>query len=184
MEKIAIIGGGISSLSAAYYISHDQNLRDIHIFEKEKELGGRVKTVNLGGCCIDTGAQFLTKVDREAFELIRNIGIEKKLKKINMRFSVHDGEKLLSLSMRNQIKNTSFKEKLEIAKLFARIKKIGKNLDSLSADDADSEYTTKTFEAWYLENIGEKMLWLYNSLFRSISFVTSEKISALYGLVV
>jgi len=43
MKKIAIIGGGISSLSAAYYISRNQNLRNIHIFEKEKELGGRVK---------------------------------------------------------------------------------------------------------------------------------------------
>jgi protoporphyrinogen oxidase len=184
MEKIAIIGGGISSLSAAYYISRNQNLRDIHIFEKEKELGGRVKTVNIGGCYIDTGAQFLTKEDREAFQLIRNTGIEKNLKKINMSFSFHDGEKLLSLSTINLIKNTSIKEKLEIAKLFAKIKKIGEILESLPADDINSEYTTKTFEAWYLENMGERMLWLYNSLFRSIGFVTSEKISALYGLVI
>lgn len=184
MGKIAIIGGGISGLSATYYISRNQNLRNIHIFEKEKELGGRVKTVNIGGCYIDTGAQFLTKEDREAFKLIRNVGIEKNLKKINMSFSFHDGEKLLSLSIINLIKNTSIKEKLEIVKLFAKIKKIGGILDSLPADNVDSDYTLKTFEAWYLENIGERMLWLYNSLLRSIGFVTSEKISALYGLII
>lgn len=54
----------------------------------------------------------------------------------------------------------------------------------MPADDVDSEYTTKTFEAWYEENVGEKMLWLYDSLFRSIGFVTSEKISVLYGLII
>lgn len=184
MKKIAIIGGGISSLSAAYYISRNQNLRDIHIFEKEKELGGRVKTVNIGRFYIDTGAQFLTKEDREAFKLIRNIGIERNLKKINMSFSFHDGEKPLSLSIMSLIKNTNIKEKIEITKLFYNIKKIGNILDLLPADDVDSEYTTKTFEAWYEENVGEKMLWLYDSLFRSIGFVTSEKISVLYGLII
>ncbi len=184
MEKIAIIGGGISGLSAAYYISRNKNLRNIHIFEKEKELGGRVRTVNMGGCYIDTGAQFLTKEDNEAYKLLRNVGIEKTLRKINMNFSLYDGEKLLSLSIINLLKNMSFKEELETAKLFAKIKKIKGILDSLPADAVDSEYTAKTFETWYLENIGEMMLWLYDSLLRSIGFVTSEKISALYGLII
>jgi len=184
MKKIAIIGSGISGLSAAYYLSKTYNLKSINIFEKGKELGGRIKTVNVSDCYIDIGAQFLTKQDRDAFKLIERAGIERNLKKINMNFSFHDGEKLLSLSMINLIKNISIKEKLEITKLFAKIKKISKTLDYLPADNVNSEYTTETFESWYQENIGERMLWLYDSLLRSISFVTSERVSALYGLII
>jgi len=52
------------------------------------------------------------------------MGIEKNLKKINMSFSFHDGEKPLSLSIMSLIKNTNIKEKIEITKLFYNIKKL------------------------------------------------------------
>ena len=184
MKKIAIVGGGMAGLSAAHYISWDHKSKDIHIFEKEQELGGRVRTVNTGGYYIDTGAQFLTKEDKEAYKLLRTVGLTKSLRKINMNFSYYDGEQFLSLSVGKLLKNTKLSEKAEIVKLFATIKKIRVILDSLPADAIDSEYTATTFEAWYQENIGGKMLWLYDSLLRSIGFVTSEKISALYGLII
>ena len=171
-------------MSAAYYLSKTYNLNGINIFEKGKELGGRIKTVNVGDCYIDIGAQFLTKEDGEAFKLMGSLGLKDALKKINTRFSFHDGEKSISFSMIHLLKTTDVNEKLEIIKLFAKIKKIREILDSLPADNVDSEYTTKTFEVWYLENIGERMLWLYDSMFRSIGFVDSRRISVLYGLVI
>ncbi|MDC1296445.1 FAD-dependent oxidoreductase [Alphaproteobacteria bacterium] len=42
-KKIAIIGSGISGLSAAYFLS---NKYEVHLFEKNKILGGHTRTIN------------------------------------------------------------------------------------------------------------------------------------------
>ena len=41
-EKIAIIGSGISGLSAAYFLS---NKYDVHLYEKNNRLGGHTRTL-------------------------------------------------------------------------------------------------------------------------------------------
>ena len=50
--KIAIIGSGISGLSAAYYLNEKH---DIQIFEREDYIGGHTHTVDVEGEAIDTG---------------------------------------------------------------------------------------------------------------------------------
>ena len=55
-ENIAIIGSGISGLSASFFLSNKFN---VHLFEKEKKLGGHTRTVNVNkfnqSLPIDTG---------------------------------------------------------------------------------------------------------------------------------
>jgi len=56
MMRIAVIGSGISGLSAAHYLS----LRhEVHVFEKANRLGGHTHTVTVdsenGPLPIDTG---------------------------------------------------------------------------------------------------------------------------------
>ena len=55
-EKIAIIGSGISGLSAAYILSKKY---DVYLFEKKNRLGGHTRTINvyenLRKIPIDTG---------------------------------------------------------------------------------------------------------------------------------
>ena len=55
-EKIAIIGSGISGLSAAHLLS---NKYDVYLFEKENRLGGHTRTINVDESSrkipIDTG---------------------------------------------------------------------------------------------------------------------------------
>ena len=41
MQKIAVIGSGISGLSAAFFLS---NKFDVHLFEKNLDLGGHTRT--------------------------------------------------------------------------------------------------------------------------------------------
>lgn len=50
--KIAIIGSGISGLSAAYYLN---GKHDIQIFEKENYIGGHTHTVDVEDQAIDSG---------------------------------------------------------------------------------------------------------------------------------
>lgn len=63
MKRIAIIGSGISGLSAAYYLSR---VHEVHVFERDDRLGGHTHTVMVdssdGKIPVDTG--FIVHNDR------------------------------------------------------------------------------------------------------------------------
>jgi uncharacterized protein len=63
MKRIAVIGSGISGLSAAYYLSRNH---EVHVFEKDNRLGGHTHTVMVdserGPMPVDTG--FIVHNDR------------------------------------------------------------------------------------------------------------------------
>ncbi|MBM1107022.1 phytoene desaturase [Aurantibacter crassamenti] len=56
MKKIAIIGSGFSSLSAACYLAQAGN--DVTIFEKNEAIGGRASQFKKDGFCFDMGPTF------------------------------------------------------------------------------------------------------------------------------
>lgn len=56
MKKIAIIGGGMSGLTAAYELS--KRGHDVTLFEKENYIGGRTHSIKLASDQINTGAVF------------------------------------------------------------------------------------------------------------------------------
>src|SRR6187455_390513 len=70
MKHIAIIGAGISGLSAAYFLSRRHR---VHLFEQEGRLGGHTNTVVVDGpngtVPLDTG--FLVHNDRTYPNLVR-----------------------------------------------------------------------------------------------------------------
>lgn len=63
MKRIAVIGSGISGLSAAYYLSRGH---EVHVFERDNRLGGHTNTVMVesgrGPIPVDTG--FIVHNDR------------------------------------------------------------------------------------------------------------------------
>jgi len=70
MSRVAVIGAGISGLSAAYFLSRRH---EVHLFEREPRLGGHTHTVNVTGVDgplrLDTG--FLVHNDRTYPNLVR-----------------------------------------------------------------------------------------------------------------
>src|SRR5690606_31017743 len=52
-RKIAVIGSGISGLSAAAYSAQDGN--EVHVFEKNNEIGGRARQFTQQGYTFDMG---------------------------------------------------------------------------------------------------------------------------------
>ena len=73
MKNIAVIGAGISGLAAAYSLSRRHR---VHLFEKERRLGGHTNTVLIeaptGAVPLDTG--FLVHNDRTYPNLVRLFG--------------------------------------------------------------------------------------------------------------
>ncbi len=84
MKKIAIIGSGISGLSAAYFL---KDTHQVTIYEKNPQLGGHSRTIEVENTKVDTG--FIVFNDRNypnLMKLFQELGLE--ITKTQMSFSV------------------------------------------------------------------------------------------------
>ena len=81
-KKIAIIGGGITSLTAAFYLEKARragaNL-EYKLFEQSTRLGGALLTERIDGCIVEGGADSFLTEKPWAIELCRELGIEDQL---------------------------------------------------------------------------------------------------------
>ncbi len=75
--RIAIIGGGISGISAAFYLHKHAPDVDFVLFEAADRLGGVIQTLNIDNGIIEMGADmFATLVPDDALRLSRDAGLE------------------------------------------------------------------------------------------------------------
>ena len=77
--KIAIIGGGISGLTTAFYIERllkkAGKIPAISIFEKDNEIGGKLRTKKLGDLTIEVGPDSISTRRIAVSELIDNLDL-------------------------------------------------------------------------------------------------------------
>ena len=76
--KIGIIGAGIGGLTLGYYLSELNH--QLTIFESEKETGGLLRGLSIGGSNIEGYYHHLFTIDNEAISLIKELGLEEKLR--------------------------------------------------------------------------------------------------------
>ena len=76
-KNLAIIGGGISGLTAAYYaIQNGQPPSSITIYEAANRLGGKIQTGYLNnGTPVNMGAEFIDSDHTHILELCRELGV-------------------------------------------------------------------------------------------------------------
>src|SRR6266446_8901727 len=74
MQRVAIVGGGISGLSAAYDLSRAG--ADCTILEKQPRLGGVIETRCWQDCLFDCGPDSFISQKPEALALIKELGLE------------------------------------------------------------------------------------------------------------
>jgi oxygen-dependent protoporphyrinogen oxidase len=73
MRRVIIVGGGISGLSAAYYLSKAGI--GATIVERRARLGGVIETERSHGCVLETGPDSFLSAKPWALELIRELGL-------------------------------------------------------------------------------------------------------------
>lgn len=82
MQRIAIIGGGISGLSAAFHLEQQRQrgaALEYVLFEGTRRLGGSLRTERADGCLIEAGPDSFLSEKPWAADLCRELGIASQL---------------------------------------------------------------------------------------------------------
>lgn len=83
MKRIAIIGGGISGLAAAYRLSQSSLGQDgqleIHVYEAQNRFGGVIETEHRDGFLMERGPESFITAKPWALNLCRELGLESEL---------------------------------------------------------------------------------------------------------
>jgi len=82
MKRVAIIGGGISGLSAAFYLEKARAARgdlSYTLFESDKRLGGSMHSGRVDGCLVEAGPDSFLTEKPWALTLCKELGIDDQL---------------------------------------------------------------------------------------------------------
>ena len=96
MKNIAIVGGGISGLAAAWFISRDVEDCKITLFESSDRLGGKIQSSKEQGFLYEHGPNGFMDSRQEMVDFCNDLGLQDKMVKSNddaaNRFIVKNGK--------------------------------------------------------------------------------------------
>ncbi len=78
-KKVIVIGGGITGLTATYYLQKQQESIDCELIEASERLGGKIETVCRDGFVIERGPDSFLERKISATRLAKEVGLEDKL---------------------------------------------------------------------------------------------------------
>lgn len=97
-------GAGPSGLSAAYYLSQ-LGYKKIVVFEKEREVGGKCKTITVGDISIDVGASLINGGDTETLAIVKLFNLN--LIQVQNLFEISEEGTISSLVTKNESRTKS-----------------------------------------------------------------------------
>ncbi|NUP47398.1 MAG: protoporphyrinogen oxidase [Catenulispora sp.] len=74
--KIAVVGGGISGLAAAWFAKKAMPDAGVVLFEGSPSVGGKLALGQVGGVGVDLGAEAILNLRPEAVDLVRAVGLD------------------------------------------------------------------------------------------------------------
>jgi len=169
--NIAIIGGGISGLTTAFYIKQFKPEAKITLFEKEDYLGGKMHTVNKNGFLIEEGSNGFLSNKPDTLELVKLSGLENLLLRSSdnarKRYIFHKSLEILPESAMAFIKTPllSIKGKLRV---------LGEIFTPAKKDDSD-----ESLQDFGYRRVGKEMTDVFlDAMVAGIYASTPKKISA------
>lgn len=86
MNKIAVVGGGITGLSAAHRLTELDDDFQISVFESSSCWGGVLQTESVDGFLVEHSADMFTTIDPAALRLCQRLGLDDELIGTNSQF--------------------------------------------------------------------------------------------------
>lgn len=175
--KVAIIGAGYSGLTIAKKLK--ENGYDITIFEKNSYVGGMVDTVELFGTNIEKYYRHIFKSDKDAIELITEMGLENELIWPSTKMGYLINRKIYEWGTPISLlkfKELNFFEKLRFGFNVLHLKLIGdyKKIEKVTAekwlkDRIGQKIYSKVWEPLLISKFGSKkdqisMSWLWGKI--------------------
>ena len=159
--KIAIIGAGISGLSAGYKLMK-AGFKPV-IFEKESFAGGRMGSERASGFTIDRGAYTFPEFHQNLRRFIRELGLDHTLFQTNGTASTFSEGKEYQIKIGSvmdflKYKLLSMMSKKDMIKLFLYAQSLGKALDMVKPSQKTFELEKESAAEYLLENYGEQIL--------------------------
>ena len=75
MSRVAVIGGGLTGLSTAYYLGRAKPDWQIDVFEEEQRFGGKIKTKRVDGYVVEVGPDSYLARKQAMTDLINELGL-------------------------------------------------------------------------------------------------------------
>lgn len=75
VPHVVVVGGGISGLSAAWFLTKAQGVT-VTVLEASERVGGKLRTEQINGIQTDVGAEAMLATRPEAIKLCRELGLE------------------------------------------------------------------------------------------------------------
>src|SRR5882762_9756509 len=171
MKQIAIVGGGITGLSAAFYLEQARRtgapLKYI-LFEATNRLGGVLLSDKVAGCLVETGADSFLSEKPWASDLCRDLGIGDQLIGSNdaqRKTFVVQGGKLVALPAGMVLFVPTDLAEMEKSQLFSAAGKqriVRETLmspqEAASDDVAVSDFVERHFGTEMLERVADPLL--------------------------
>ncbi|GLJ44512.1 hypothetical protein SUGI_0934390 [Cryptomeria japonica] len=95
-SKICIVGSGIGGASAAHFLrKYSQEGMEIHVFERNSVVGGRMAMVELGGDKFEAGGSILHPKNLYTLQYTELLGLQRSSGGDDTDFGIWDGQKFL-----------------------------------------------------------------------------------------
>ena len=146
-KKIAVVGGGISGLSSAYF-SLKKGFK-VNLFESTDRLGGLAASFDFNGLTIEKYYHFICGGDHKLIELANNLGMGDKIKFHPSKTSIYYNGRYYPFATHLDLLRFSpipwgSRLKFGFHILYSKYRKEWEKLDSISAKD------------WLCQHIGEE----------------------------
>ena len=159
--RIAIVGAGISGLSAGYQLMK-AGLKPT-LFEKECFVGGRMSSEMVEGFVIDKGAYTIPEFHKNTIQMIKEIGLEGSLEETSGTSATFNKRKKYEMKIGSPMdflkyKLLSLKNKKDMVNLFLYATSLGKSLNLNNPSEKTFELEKESATEYLLKEYNEEIL--------------------------